>query len=476
LIKRYVEAIKDLESAFTLDREYELLLGLLIHTKQKINDWTSFIKDVSNLRKTIDLGLNCVPCFAGLAIFDSLEVHYRIAKSFMSRGFPENKILGHIEKRPRAKKIKIGYFSADFRDHPVSFLMAGVFEKHLRNQFEVFAFASGSDVDDGYRARIKSLVDHFININLVTDVEVARLSRRYEIDIAIDLGGHTQDSRFGVFAYRAAPIQISYIGYLGTMGSDYYDYLLADHVLIPEASRSFYSEKIVYLPSYQANDSRRHVADKIFSRKELYLPDEAFVFCCFNNNYKILPSTFDLWMNILKAVPSAVLVLYVSHPTARDNLVNEVRLRGVDPARVIFAERLPYDQHLARYRAMDLFLDTLPYNAGATASDAFWAGLPVLTQMGESFASRYAASLLMAIGLPELITDTPKAYEELAIHLATHQERLKSIKEKLQKNRLTAPLFDTSRFTQSLEASYRAMYDRYQAGLPPDHLFIQEQA
>lgn len=473
LLKRFKEAIKDFESAFSIQPEYELLLGLLVHTKQKINDWRSFSEDSGQLINRIDQGFNCLPCFAALAIFDSLEIHGKAAKLLMSRGFPGNNVLGKLQKRSKSQKIKIGYYSADFRDHPVSFLMAGVFEEHRRDQFEVFAFSSGYNCEGIYRNRVKSVVDHFIDINLLSDEDVAKVSRQYEIDIAIDLGGHTQDSRFGVFAYRAAPIQLSYIGYLGTMGAEYYDYILADHVLIPEASRSYYAEKVVYLPSYQANDSRRKMADRVFSRQELGLPSDGFVFCCFNNSYKISPSTFDLWMNILREVSSSVLMLYVAHPIARDNLSKEARQRGINPERIIFAERLPYDLHLTRCCAMDLFLDTLPYNAGATASDALWTGLPVLTLMGKSFASRYAASLLNAIDLPELITETPKAYEALAIELATHPEKLKTIKEKLKRNQLTTRLFDTHKFTLSLESAYQAMYDRYQADLPPDHLVIE---
>ena len=256
------------------------------------------------------------------------------------------------------------------------------------------------------------------------------------------------------------------------MGTKYYDYLLADRTLIPEASQGDYSEKIAYLPSYQVNDSKRQIADRVFTRQELGLPEQGFVFCCFNNNYKITPSTFDRWMRILNAVPGSVLMLYVGNETARDNLRKETQQRGVAPERVVFADRLPYEEHLARYRAMDLFLDTLPYNAGATASDALWVGLPVLTLMGESFASRYAASLLNAVQLPELITSTADQYEALAIDLATYPEKLEVLKVKLQHNRLKSPLFDTQGFTRNLEAAYIAMYERYLADLPPDHLQI----
>ena len=292
--------------------------------------------------------------------------------------------------------------------------------------------------------------------------------------IAIDLGGYTGNCRVGIFSYRAAPIQISYIGYLGTMGTDYYDYLIADRTLIPIESQAYYSEKIAYLPSYQVNDNKQEVPTDAINRQELNLPISNFVFCCFNANYKITPSTFDGWMRILKAVPDSVLLLYSGIQSAADNLKIEAEKRGVNQNRLIFGEKIIRSQYLARYRSADLFLDTLPYNAGATASDALWAGLPVLTCMGEAFASRYAASLLFAIGLPELVTQTQAEFEALAIELATKPIKLKEIKDKLESNRLTAPLFDTPRFTKNMEAAYIKMYEQYLADVPLDHIYISE--
>jgi predicted O-linked N-acetylglucosamine transferase (SPINDLY family) len=256
------------------------------------------------------------------------------------------------------------------------------------------------------------------------------------------------------------------------MGAQYYDYLLTDKTIIPEGSQEFYSEKIVYLPSYQSNDRKRLISDRQFTRQELCLPEKGFIFCCFNNNYKILPDTFGSWIRILKAVEGSVLFLYAENKWAEDNLVKEADARGLDSSRLIFGRHLPNDEYLARYKVCGLFLDTFPYNAGTTASDALWAGLPVLTLTGRSFASRVAASLLNAIDLPELITNTQEEYEALAIELAMDSKKLADIKLKLAKNRLTAPLFDTPLFTKNLESAYIKMYERYQNDLGPDHISI----
>ena len=471
-IKRYEEALKSFEMALSFAPEYNYLEGTILHAKMSLCDWDNFDKNISNLISKVIANNKSTPSFAALSLVDSPIIHSCAANIWVKDRYPINNSLGDIPKYSSDKKIRIGYFSSDFYQHPVSILLVELFERHDRNKFELVAFSTGKDNDDLLRRRIKNSFDHFLDITHLPDKSAAQLARQWNIDIAVDLNGFTQGSRAGVFAYRAAPIQLSYVGYLGTMGAEYYDYLLADPVLIPEENLSYYSEKIVYLPSYQVNDSKRKISDRVFTRAELGLPERGFVFCCFNNNYKITPSTFDSWMRILQKVDGGVLMLYVTNPTAKRNLLKEVHKRSVDPNRLIFADRLPYEEHLARYRAMDLFLDTLPYNAGATASDALWSGLPVLTQKGQSFASRYAASLLTAIDLPELITNTPDEYEALAINLATHPEKLKVIKQRLQENRLSTPLFNTQLFAQNLELAFTQMFQRYQADLSPEHLFI----
>jgi protein O-GlcNAc transferase len=324
------------------------------------------------------------------------------------------------------------------------------------------------------RHRITNAFDQFIDVNLKSDQSVAELSRELGICIAVDLKGYTTDARTGIFSYRAAPVQVNYLGFPGTMGADYIDYMIADRTVVPEDTQQHYSEKIAYLPnSYQVNDSKREISSRSFTRTDCGLPDEGFVFCCFNNNYKITPAVFDSWARILNAVAGSVLWLFEDNPSAATNLCKEAENRGLDPKRIIFAKKMKLADHLARHKVASLFLDTLPYNAHTTASDALWAGLPVLTCMGDSFPGRVAASLLNAIGLPELITTTTLDYEARAIELATNSSKLESVKSKLKASRLTSALFDTALFTEHIENAYIQMYERYMADLPPTHLYIK---
>jgi predicted O-linked N-acetylglucosamine transferase (SPINDLY family) len=352
--------------------------------------------------------------------------------------------------------------------------LAELIELHDKKLFETIGISFGSSQSDEMRTRLEKSFDQFIDASAMSDIEIAQLSRKLKIDIAIDLKGFTQNCRTGVFAYRTAPIQVNYLGYPGTMNADYMDYLIADKTLISQELEQAYSEKIVYLPnSYQANDDQRKISDRQFSRAQLGLPEDAFVFACFNNNYKITPLIFDSWMRILSQVGGSVLWLLADNPIAKGNLIKEAAARGIDPSRLIFAERLPIAEHLARHDLAGLFLDTAPYNAHTTCSDSLWAGLPVLTVMGRTFPGRVAASLLSALGLPELITNTQEEYEALAIELAMNPEKLADIKLKLAKNRLTTPLFNTPLFTKNLESAYVQMMERYQANLLPDHIYVQ---
>ena len=467
------EAVANYVRAIELMPDYEYLLGTQLHTKMQMCDWQYFEASVENLFLKINQGKKSSLSITTLALTDSLSIQRKASEILMNDKHPFNPCLGFITKLPRKEKIKIGYYSEDLREHPVAYLAVELFELHDKNNFELIAFYYGPPESSSIHTRVSSAFNKFIDIRQKSDNEVAKLSRAMGINIAIDLTGSTGNQRVGIFARRAAPIQLSYIGYLGTMGSDYYDYLIADKTVIPVSSQQYYSEKIVYLPSYQVNDSKRLISDKIFEKTELKLPLNVFVFCCFNNNYKITPPTFDGWMRILNAVPDSVLVLYAENQWAEANLKLEAEKRGVSKTRLVFGGRIERSEYLARYRLADLFLDTLPYNAGATASDALWTGLPVLTCMGESFASRVAASLLNAIELPELITTTQEQYEATAIELATNPAKLKAIKDKLGRNRLTTALFDTTRFTKNIEAAYIQMYERYQADLLPDHIYIE---
>jgi len=471
-LKQLSAAVACYDKAIALKPDYGYLLGMRQHARMHMCDWKDFGSNLLELSRKIQNNIKASTCLPVLALPISLSDKRKVAELWSDDKYPYNSSLGPISKTPSKSKIRIGYYSQDFRVHPVSVLTIGLFEHHDKSRFELIAFSMSTEAHDEMRERITKAFDQFIDVSSNSDQEVAALSRALGVDIAIDLGGHTHNCRTGIFSFRAAPIQLSYIGYLGTMGVEYYDYLIADKVVIPLNSQKYYSEKIVYLPTYQVNDSKQEIPQTALSRQELNLPTSGFIYCCFNANYKITPSTFDGWMRILKAVPESVLLLYTDISTAAKNLKMEAEKRGVNPERLIFGEKLIRSQYLARCRSADLFLDTLPYNAGATATDALWAGLPVLTCMGESFASRYAASLLFAIGLPELVAETQAEYEALAIELATSPTKLKVIKDKLETNRLATPLFDTALFTKHIEAAYTKMYERHQADLPPDHIYI----
>jgi protein O-GlcNAc transferase len=471
-LKRFDEAIAHFDKALSLKPDMDWLSGYLLHIKMKICSWSDLSDSFENISKKILSTKKVSEPFALLALSDDALLHKKSSEIYALNKYPKNPTLGSIPKHAKKEKIRIGYFSADLRQHAVSILAAELFELHNKNRFEIIAFSFGADDKSLMRLRLSGAFNQFIDVSSMSDLDIARLSRELKIDIAVDLGGYTSVCRTGLFAYRAAPIQVSYLGYLGTMGTEYIDYILADKTTIPDGSEPYYSEKIVYLPSYQVNDRRRVISDKIFTRRELGLPEKGFVFCCFNNNYKILPNTFASWMRILKAVEDSILFLYADNKWVEVNLKKEAEARGINSARLVFGSSIHADEYLARYRACDLFLDTAPYNAGTTASDALWAGVPILTVIGQSFASRMAASLLKAIELPELITSTQEEYEALAIDLAKNPQKLADIKLKLANNRLSTPLFDTPLFTKNLEAAYIKIYERYQDDLQPDHITI----
>lgn len=439
----------------------------------RICDFSDFANKVEELLLRLKQGKGVCTPFQILAISGSPELQRQAAQIYIATHDPGCTILPVIQKYPAHEKIRLGYFSADYHDHATMHLIAELFEQHDRSRFELVAFSFGPDKDDEMRMRAVRAFDQFIDVRNLTDRDVALLSRTLEVDIAIDLKGFTQDDRTGIFSYRAAPIQINYLGYPGTMSADYIDYIIADPILIPEHSQRYYSEKIAYLPnSYQANDRSRSSSGRAFTRVELELPSAEFIFCCFNNNYKITPPVFDCWMRILKQFERSVLWLLEDNAKAASNLKKEAATRGINEERLIFAKRLPLGDHLARLRSADLFLDTLPYNAHTTASEALWIGLPVLTCTGDGFASRVAASLLNAIGLPELVTTTLESYEALAIKLASHPHQLATIRQKLASNRLVKPLFDIKLFTRHIEVAYTAMYERYRADLAPADIHV----
>jgi predicted O-linked N-acetylglucosamine transferase (SPINDLY family) len=442
-------------------------------------NWRDFKINVKSLLLQINENKKSSFCLPVLALTDSPSIQRKSSEIWINDKHPFKSLFAPILKSRHRDKIKIGYYSPDFREHAVAHLLIGLLELHDKNQFELFGFYFGPPDSSKMHKRVSSVFNQFIDVGLKSDKDIALMSRKIGIDIAVDLTGFTALARTDIFSYRAAPIQLNYLGYPGTTGAEYIDYIIADPVIIPIESQQYYSEKVVYFPnsyypnSYQVNNRKRSIADKVFTKDELGLPKDGFVFCCFNNNYKITPNTFDGWVRILKAVKNSVLWLLEDNSIAVLNLRKEAQFRGLDPNRLVFAKRIDPSEHLARHRSADLFIDTLPYNAHTTASDALWAGLPVLTCMGESFASRVAASLLNAIELPELITTTQEQYEATAIELATNPEKLKDIKKKLERNRLTTALFDTPRFTKHIEAAYKQMYERYQDDLPLNNIYIE---
>lgn len=472
-LKQYRAAVSDFDAAIRLKSEVKSLSALRLFAKMHICDWSGREADIALLTEGIDRNEPVVNPFILLALSDSAALQQRAAELWARLLYREDHGLPAILARGRREKIRIGYFSADFHNHATMHLMAGVFEAHDRSKFEILALSFGPDSQDEVRERLVASCDQFIDVRGKSDRDVALLARGLGVDIAVDLKGYTKDGRPGIFAFRAAPLQVSYLGYPGTLGAPYMDYLIADRTLIPESSRRFYSEKIIELPdSYQVNDSKRAIAERVFTREEFGLPQSGFVFCCLNNTYKITPTVFDCWMRILKRVEGSVLWLFEDNPSTASYLRQEALRRDVQPERLIFAKRMPKAEHVARHRAAGLFIDTWPCNAHTTASDSLWAGLPVLTCTGEAFASRVAASLLAAVGLPELIAATPADYEEMAVALAADAERLADIKQRLIAAHDRAPLFDTQLTTRHLEAAYAQIFARQQHGLAAEHLAI----
>ncbi len=443
-LKRMEDALIAFDKARLLNPALAYLAGARLHHKMLLCDWQSFDADAADITHRIQRGEPASPSFPLLSVCDDPTLH-RQAAALWARKFPASPPL---PRRPPAGKIRIGYFSMDFREHAVAHLMADVFAAHDRKTFEVHAFSYGPDT--GLRGRF----DHFHDARALSDSEIAERARAQNLDIAVDLAGYTGEARSGIFAARAAPVQIAFLGYPGTLAAPFIDYVIADGVTFPPSAQSHYSERPLQIPCFQPPGPKPSPLPTP-SRADLGLPADAFVFCCFNRAYKITPDMFAGWMRILDRVPRGVLWLSIEEPLAQENLRREARQRGLDPARLIFAPRVAsMHEHLARLRAADLFLDTFPYGAHTTAADALKEGLPLLTMAGRSFAARVGWSLLQSLILPELITSSPEDYERVAVTLAHDPARLKALRDRLKQN---APgHFDTARFTRSLEDAYRA--------------------
>jgi protein O-GlcNAc transferase len=468
---RYDEAFAAYDTAFKIEPVVPYLEGHRLHAKQLICNWDNLDTETSHLIVEVRNGTPTADPFSLLALPSTPLDQLACARSYAQHQ-PHFQPLwrGDVYKHDR---VRIAYLSADFHEHATAYLIAGLFEQHDKSRFEVTAISFGPDDYSAPRKRIKDAVECFLDVRDRSDHDIAELIRQREIDIAIDLKGLTANNRLNVLARRPAPVQVSYLGYPGTMGAPYIDYILADSTVIPEDQRGHYTEKVIWLPdSYQINDDKRRVSEDTPSRRACGLPDEGFVYSCFNNSFKLSPEMFDIWMRLLKATESSVLWLYEgnsSHSAAicRENLLREAEKRNISPSRLIFAGRTNLADHLARHRQADLFLDTLPYNAHTTASDALWAGLPVVTCLGSTFAGRVAASLLKAAGLPELVTGSLEEYEALALKLARDASLLAAIKDRLARNRDSHALFNTSRSTRLIEAAYLAMWQAHQSRRPP---------
>ena len=440
------------------------------HARKRLWDWANYRDDEARIRGRSDthpfmsLAMSSTPA-------EQLDCGRRAAAK---AAVPASAALPPRQPSPGGR-IHIGYLSADFNSHAVAFLIAGLIEHHDRSDFDVVGYSLGRNDGSEIRTRLVAAFDRFVDLTADTDGDAARGIHHDAVDILIDLNAHTRGGRPGILARRPAPIQVNYLGYPGTMGADFIDYIIVDRFVVPADQQPFFSERLVHLPDcYQSNDDKRALASYTPSRGECGLPADGFVFCCFNNAYKITPDFFDIWMRLLRAVPGSVLWLLGAHPAGCVNLEDEAAARGIAPDRLVFAPRMPLGEHLVRHRLADLFLDTLPYNAHTTASDALWVGLPLVTCVGDTFAGRVAGSLLRAVGLPELATHSREEYEALALRLALDPPLLAGLRARLARNRLTCPLFDTARFARNLEAAYHRMQQCRIDGLTPAAFAVAE--
>jgi predicted O-linked N-acetylglucosamine transferase (SPINDLY family) len=471
-LKRYEDAVGDFERVLQVSPDFAYATGMLLHTKMQLCDWRGFEPDLAAVTADVRAGKGVTTPFAFLSQSGAARDQLLCSQGWVREKCPPAPTPVYRGDKYRHDKIRVAYVSADFGDHPTSYLLAGLIEEHDRARFKVVGVSLGAGAPGDMRSRIAGAFDQFIDAGRKDDRETAGLLRHLEIDIAVDLMGFTQESRPGIFALRPAPVQVNYLGFPGTMGAAYMDYVIADRFVIPPERRDAYSEKIAYLPDvFQANDAKRRMSDHVPSRGETGLPETGFVFCAFSNSYKITPAMFEVWMRLLRRVDGSVLWLLGSAAVAA-NLRREAQARGVVPERLIFAPRVPYAEYLRRYQLADLFLDTAPFNAGATASDALWAGLPLVTCAGEAFAARMAGSLLQAAGLPELVTSSLEDYERRALGLAQEPAAIAALKAKLAQRRASCDLFDSRRFRRHLEAAYQTMWQRHQAGTPAESFVV----
>jgi len=466
------EAIEAFSNVLSIKPDDETARTQKLHQQGLICNWDSIAEDI-DLIPELGTSEEAVSPFTLLPLEDAPDRHLIRSKLYAKANYQQETLSPKARPIERPKRIRIGYFSTDFKEHPVSYLIAKVLEQHNRDQFEIFGYSLHDYKKSEVRQRLEKSFDTFTDVQNMSDRNIALHARQDEIDIAVDLNGYTHHARTGIFAYRAAPIQINYLGYPGTMGSNFMDYIVADRSLIPVETQKYFSEQQLYLPNtYLPTDDSRELSKKKITRSDMQLPDDAFVFCCFNNSYKITPAEFDVWMRLLNKVENSVLWLRKPNQLSKLNMKNEAQKRKVNPSRLVFADKLPMDEHLARHRLADLFVDTFTFNAHTTATEALWAGLPVVTKIGRGFAARVAGSLLNAVGLPELVTETENDYEALILELATNPAKLAKIKGKLATHRLTKPLFNTELYTKHLENGYLQAYESYFQGKLPHTIIV----
>ena len=471
-LKRHREAVASFEEALASDPGHAVALSGLLRSAAEACDWAITTRRIPELTAHANRG-GLVEPLDLLVYSDEASLHLAAAESFARHVAPVRPAPMWTATVWQNRRIRIGYLASGFYEHPTARLSAELIEIHDRSRFEVLGFSTGPDDKSDMRARLMRGFDNFVDVRPQTDEEAARLINEMQVDILVDRSGYTANARPGIFMHRPAPIQVNYIGYPGTLGSCCYDYVIADPTVLPFDQQQFYAENIVHLPeSYLVNDTQRFTLTDSITREQAGLPERGFVFCCFNLSSKITPQMFDIWMRLLHQTDGSVLWLLRTHPETTENLAREATLRGVDPARIIYADRMKLDKHLARHRLADLFLDTLPYNAHTTANDALLAGLPVLTCLGNAFAGRVAASLLVAIGLPELVTRSLEEYEACALRLANEPARLADLRDRLLRNKLTHPLFNGHQYRRQLEKAFVTMWEIWQRRERPRNFSI----
>ena len=455
-IKLYEDAIKNYKKVVELKPDFKFAIGKLMHAKMRISYWHEYEEHLDNLINSFKKKNKTITPFPFLSLIDNPEYHKTNAEIYSKEQFIGPKKEQLERKIIKNEKIKLGYFSPDFRDHPILHLTREIFQFHNKSKFEIYAFSFGPKEEYENLGEVKGFFTRFMDIRSMSDEEVANLSQEIGIDIAIDLCGFTAWNRAKIFFFRAAPIQINYLGYPGTMGSEFMDYIIADKTVIPENEKINFSEKVAYLPNcYQPNTKIDSLIEKDFSRTDFNLPEDAFVFCNFNSSYKITPNIFNIWMNILKKTPKSVLWLLKSNNAACENIWKTAEKKGIDRNRIIFADRLPHYDHLKRIALADIFIDTFPYNAHTTASDTIRMGVPIIALMGKSFASRVSSSILNQVNMKELITTNTEDFQNLAIDIASNKNKLNKIKDDLNNSLSNSSLFDSVKFTKDLETLYQ---------------------